>query len=57
MENVTIFFTQCKNCIRCDETPQGFWCTETGFEIDNPNVDGCTWGIEKEGAEDGIAKD
>ena len=44
----TKFFLQCKDCENCSETSFGHFCDKHIHGIDNPNVDGCTWGNEKE---------
>ena len=50
----TMFFMQCKDCENCSETSFGHFCDKHIHGIDNPDVDGCTWGNEKE---DGERKD
>jgi hypothetical protein len=47
----TMYFLQCKDCENCSETSFGHFCDKHIHGIDNPNVDGCTWGNEKEDGE------
>lgn len=43
----TMYFVQCKECENCSKNSFGYFCDEHIHEIDNPEVDGCTWGNEK----------
>lgn len=47
----TMYFMQCKDCDNCSETSFGHFCDKHIHGIDNPNVDGCTWGNAKEDGE------
>lgn len=44
----TEFFVQCKDCTECSKTSFGYFCNKNIHDIDNPEMDGCTWGDEKE---------
>ena len=43
----TSFFTQCENCEYCDKNSFGHVCKKHIIHIDNPKLDGCTWGSER----------
>lgn len=44
----TMYFMQCNECVDCTKTSFGYFCERHNHYIDNPEVDGCTWGNEKE---------
>lgn len=45
----TMYFTQCKDCEYCSlYAAHGYFCNNHDHIIDNPEVDGCTWGENKE---------
>lgn len=47
----TQFFVQCKDCTECRKSSFGYFCDKHINYIDNPDVDGCTFGKEKEDGE------
>lgn len=47
----TQFFVQCKDCTECRQSSFGYFCDKHTEYIGNPDVDGCTFGKEKEGRE------
>ena len=47
MDN-TMYFTQCKDCENLSKNSFGHFCDKHIHNIDNPEVDGCTWGVKKE---------
>ena len=44
----TTLFVQCENCECCEKEIFGYVCAQHSTHIDNPKIDGCTWGREKE---------
>ena len=42
---------RCKDCEECAESSFGYFCDKHIAYIGNPNVDGCTFGKEKEDGE------
>lgn len=51
----TMYFVQCEECENCSKTSFGYFCDKHIHNVDNPNVEGCTWGNKKMdgGNEDG----
>ena len=47
----TMYFTQCKDCEYCVKELFGYCCDNNFHSINNPDVDGCTFGKEKEDGE------
>lgn len=43
----TMYFVQCKDCEECYRSSMGYFCDKNNHDIDNPEIDGCTWGKEK----------
>jgi hypothetical protein len=42
-----MYFVQCKDCEECYKDSTGYFCDKNNHDIDNPEIDGCTWGKEK----------
>lgn len=47
----TSYFMNCKDCDNCSANSFGHFCGKHIHNIDNPEVDGCTWGDKKEDGE------
>lgn len=47
----TMYFMNCKDCDNCQKSSFGHYCDKHFQDIDNPEVDGCTWGDKKEDGE------
>ena len=45
----TSYFMNCKDCDNCSANSFGHFCDKHIHNIDNPEVDGCTWGERREG--------
>ena len=47
----TMYFTQCEDCENCSLEYTTPFCEKYDHIIDNPEVDGCTWGDKKDDGE------
>ena len=47
----TMYFMNCKDCDNCQKSSFGHYCDKHFLDIDNTEVDGCTWGDKKKDGE------